>query len=273
MAASGCAGSSGNRPVPTTQPLAVASAPAFAVPAKPSSAVPRRPSFATPAKPSAAQRAPASNPPHPAFFAGEVPLSNGVYYLELPNGNVFGYFAYLPDSNYIYHFDAGYEYVIDANDAQGGVYFYDFASTHWWYTSRTFSWPYLYDFSLNANLYYYPGSQPGTYTKNPRYFYNFGTGQIIELPAPAASPGSLEFGATGAPAAKSFTATEPGYSGSFTVDASNCSNIATVAPGPQANSFTVTPVNPGSCNLNVTDSNNANTRVAVSVTTTVVGGQ
>jgi hypothetical protein len=40
--------------------------------------------------------------------------------------------------------------------------------------------PYLYDFSLNALLYYYPDAgKPGHYTTNPRYFYNFATGQII----------------------------------------------------------------------------------------------
>ena len=157
--------------------------PSFAVPAKPSFAVPRRPSFATPAKPSATARAPVAATPHAGFFAGEAPLSNGVYYLGLPNGNAFGYYSYLADPNYIYHFDAGYLYVIDANDGQGGVYLYDFDSAHWWYTSRSFSFPYLYDFTLNALLYYYPDTaQAGTYTKNPRWFYNFGTNQIIALP-------------------------------------------------------------------------------------------
>ena len=109
-----------------------------------------------------------------------------MYYLQLPNGNVFGYYSYLPDPNYVYHFDAGYEYVIDANDGQGGVYLYDFASSHWWYTSRTFPFPYLYDFTLNALLYYYPDPaySGDHYTSNPRYFYNFGTQQIIKLPDP-----------------------------------------------------------------------------------------
>ena len=129
------------------------------------------------------------NTTHPSFFSGEVALSNGVYYLQLPNGNIFGYYSYIPsDNHYIYHFDAGYFYTIDAGDANGGVYLYDFSSSHWWYTSRTFPFPYVYDFSLNALLYYYPdANSAGHYTTNPRYFYNFATNAIVTMPA-AASP-------------------------------------------------------------------------------------
>jgi streptogramin lyase len=115
----------------------------------------------------------------PPFFNGQVSNPNGVDYLQFPDGNVFGYYTlqYFP---YVYHFDMGFEYFIDANDGQGGVYFYDFTSTHFFYTSPTL-FPYLYDFSLNAWLYYYPDtSNPGHYTTNPRYFYNFGTSSIIQ---------------------------------------------------------------------------------------------
>ena len=119
---------------------------------------------------------------HPAFFSGEVSLGNGVYYLQFPNGNVFGYYAYLSDPHWIYHFDMGYEYWFDANDGHNGIYFYDFMSTHFFYTSPSFPFPYLYDFSLNTVLYYYPDpNNPGHYTTNPRYFYNFATGQIITM--------------------------------------------------------------------------------------------
>src|SRR6202007_1321205 len=63
-----------------------------------------------------------------------------------------------------------------------GIYFYDNASTHFFYTSPSFPFPYLYDFSLNTVLYYYPDPHnPGHYTTNPRYFYNFATGQIITM--------------------------------------------------------------------------------------------
>ncbi len=93
---------------------------------------------------------------HPAFTAGEVALSNGVYYLAFLSGNPFGYYAYLSDPRYLYHFDMGYEYWFEANDGKSGVYLYDFKSSTFFYTSPTFPFPYLYDFSLNSVLYYYP---------------------------------------------------------------------------------------------------------------------
>ena len=120
--------------------------------------------------------------PSPAFFAGEKSLGSGVYYLQLPNGTPFGYYAYLSDPRYVYHFDLGYEYVLDAKDAQGGLYLYDFASGDWLYTSPTFPFPYLYDFRRGAMLYYYPQEgKPGLYTSGPRYFFDFATGRIVTL--------------------------------------------------------------------------------------------
>jgi len=119
--------------------------------------------------------------PHPAFFNGEIALGGGFYYLQFPNGTPFGYYSYLPAQNFIYHIDLGFEYLIDANDANHGIYFYDFASSSFFYTSPTL-FPYLYDFSLNAWLYYLPdASNPGRYSHNPRWFYNFATGQWITL--------------------------------------------------------------------------------------------
>jgi hypothetical protein len=124
---------------------------------------------------------PTTTPPV-AFFMGEIPLGNGVYYLQFPNGTPFGFYSYLTDSRWIYHFDMGFEYWFDANDGHSGIYFYDFASNHFFYTSPSFPFPYLYDFSLNTVLYYFPDpNRPGHYTTNPRYFYNFATGQIITL--------------------------------------------------------------------------------------------
>ncbi len=122
---------------------------------------------------------------HPPFFLGEELLGNGVYYLafgeNLFDNTIFGYYGYLSDSRYIYHFDLGYEYIFDANDGQSGVYFYDFASSTFFYTSPEFSFPYLYDFTLKAVLYYYPDpNNAGRYNTNGvRYFYNFATGQVI----------------------------------------------------------------------------------------------
>jgi hypothetical protein len=186
LAVSGCGPGSGGSSVPPARPaqgsFAVPQAISRTVPPAPPNFVPKPP----PATTSAVRHT--SGAAQAAFFSGAVPLSNGVYYLALPGGNIFGYYSYLPDPNYIYHFDMGYEYVVDAGDGQGGVYLYDFSSSHWWYTSRTYEFPYVYDFSLNAVLYYYPDTQnAGHYTTNPRYFYNFATGQVIALPAPALS--------------------------------------------------------------------------------------
>ena len=120
---------------------------------------------------------------YPLFFDGQAALAGGVHYLAFANGNVFGYYTFLAEAHYLYHFDLGWEYVIDAADTQGGAYLYDFTSEHWFYTSPTFSFPYLYDFTLNSVLYYYPDpSNPGRYNTNGvRWFYDFGSGQIVAL--------------------------------------------------------------------------------------------
>ncbi len=123
-----------------------------------------------------------TNPKYPAFFTGQEPLAQNIFYLKLPDGIPFGYYTFLTaDAHYLYHFDLGYEYVFDANDDDDGIYLYDYASKSFWYTSPVFSFPYLYDFSLNTVLYYYPDpNNPGRYdTNGVRYFYRFDTGQII----------------------------------------------------------------------------------------------
>ena len=184
----GCSG--GARSLPNARPSS-ALAPLAAPSRLPATArVPRRPSFVDAAPPAAPKTVSGSRAPlgaHPSFFQGETALSNGVYYLQLPNGNVFGYYSYVPAVGYLYHFDLGYEYAIDANDGNGGIYLYDFASQHWWYTSPSFPFPYLYDFTLSAFIYYYPdASKPQHYTTAPRFFYNFSTGQIVTIPSDAA---------------------------------------------------------------------------------------
>ncbi len=123
-------------------------------------------------------------PARPAFFNGEIPLSNGVYFLRFAQtGNFFGYYAYLSDPRFIFHFDLGYEYWFDnnANDGRAGIFFYDFKSGSFFYTSPVFPFPYLYDFSLQAVLYYFPDpNNPERYNTNgTRFFYNYATGQII----------------------------------------------------------------------------------------------
>lgn len=118
--------------------------------------------------------------PYPPFFNGQTSLGNGNFYLAFTNGTPFGYYN-LGSFNFplFYHSDLGFEYFFDANDGQGDAYLYDFASSTFWYTGPTL-FPYMYDFSLNDWLYYYPNtSQPGHYTTNPRSFYDFGTGKTI----------------------------------------------------------------------------------------------
>ncbi|MBE7212065.1 MAG: hypothetical protein INR65_13675, partial [Gluconacetobacter diazotrophicus] len=121
------------------------------------------------------------SPVHPTFFDGEVGLGNGVFYLGFASGNPFGYYAFLSDPDYLYHFDLGYEYVFDAQDGYSGVYLYDFASSTFFYTSPDFPFPFLYDFTLDTVLYYFPDpNNPGHYFGgSDRYFYDFATGQVI----------------------------------------------------------------------------------------------
>ena len=132
-----------------------------------------------PATPTGNQGAPSKNTA--AFFTGESALGNGVYFLQFASGSPFGYYSYLSDAHYIYHFDMGYEYVFDAQDGHNGVYLYDFKSGTFFYTSPSFPFPYMYDFSRNSVLYYYANpNNPGHYnTDGVRYFYDCTSGQII----------------------------------------------------------------------------------------------
>ncbi len=113
-----------------------------------------------------------------AFFNGEASLGSNVYYLQFPDGNLFGYYN-LTNFPILYHYDMGFEAFVDGGN--GGAYLYDFTSGHWFYTSSSL-FPYLYDFTLNSWLYYFPATNnPGHYSSNPRYFSNLGTGKIITM--------------------------------------------------------------------------------------------
>jgi len=115
----------------------------------------------------------------PTFFAGGVWLGSGVYYLQFLDSNLFGYFTYLTNG-FIYHFDMGYEYV-DAVPSSSTAYLWDLSSGHWWYASSSL-FPYLYDFTLKAWLYYFPSTtNAGHYTTNPRYFSNLTTGKVFTM--------------------------------------------------------------------------------------------
>ena len=114
----------------------------------------------------------------PAFFNGEISLSNGVYYLQFPDGNLFGDYN-LQSFPIFYHYDMGFESFIDGGN--GAAYLYDFTSAHWFYTSSSL-FPSLYDFTLNAWLYHFPNTKnSGHYTTNPRYFSNLTTGKIFTM--------------------------------------------------------------------------------------------
>ena len=115
---------------------------------------------------------------HPLFFTGEVNLGSGVYYLQFPNNNLFGYYNYVASSIF-YHYDMGYEAFFPGSAAD--IYLYDFTTGHWLYTSSTL-FPYLYDFTLKTWIYYFPDkNNPGHYTTNPRYFSNLTTGQVFTM--------------------------------------------------------------------------------------------
>ena len=120
---------------------------------------------------------------HPAFFANQAPLTDGTYYLSFSNGDYFGYYTFQSDPNYLYHLDLGPEYFIDAKDGQDGLYLYDFRSNGVFYTSPTFPFPYLYDFSLQSVVYLFPdpdnAGRYATTADDKRYFYDFGTGTVI----------------------------------------------------------------------------------------------
>jgi uncharacterized repeat protein (TIGR01451 family) len=112
------------------------------------------------------------------FFAGSVNGGGGTQFLQFPNGTVFGYYGFLSGA-WMFHVDLGYEYVCPGNGPE--VYLWDMASGHWWYTN-TSTFPYLYDFTLNAWLYYFPDTKnAGQYTTNPRYFVNMTTKQIFTM--------------------------------------------------------------------------------------------
>ena len=118
-------------------------------------------------------------PPCPSF-SGQVNGGSGTLYLQFPNGTPFGYFVNL-GNNWIFHADLGYEYFAPGNDAADSIYMWDLQSGHWFYTSPAV-FPFLYDFTLKAWLYYFPNSSNERhYLTNPRYFENVTTGQEFAM--------------------------------------------------------------------------------------------
>jgi len=137
---------------------------------------PRTGTIAIAGQPLTINQAPGTS--HPAFFTGEAPLADSVYYLAFPDSNLFGYYSYLA-GGFVYHFDMGYEYVDPGTGST--MYFWDLSSGHWWYTSSSL-FPYLYDFTLSQWIYYFPANNdPGHYSSAPRYFAIPATNQIITM--------------------------------------------------------------------------------------------
>ena len=114
-----------------------------------------------------------------AFFTGQIYLGSGVYYLQFPDKNLFGYYNF-PSATIFFHYDMGFEgFVARLGVRHLLVRFHQ--SDHWWYTSNAL-FPYLYDFTLNGWIYYFPNTtNPGHYTSNPRYFSNLSTGKIFTM--------------------------------------------------------------------------------------------
>ena len=112
------------------------------------------------------------------FFAGSVDGGFGTLYLQFPNGKIFGYYVFLSGGG-MFHADLGYEAVIPGNGPE--VYMWDMSSGDWWYTNAS-TFPYLYDFTLHAWIYYFPDTnKAGHYMTNPRWFANMTTGQVFTL--------------------------------------------------------------------------------------------
>ena len=110
----------------------------------------------------------------PSFFTGQQAQGNGVYSLS-----GFGYYSFDPNPNYVNSFDLGTEYAYDPMDGEGGIYFYDFTSTHTFYTSPSL-YPYLYDYSLGSYLYFFANmNTTAPASSSPRTFYNFNTDKYV----------------------------------------------------------------------------------------------
>ena len=116
----------------------------------------------------------------PDFFTGETAIGNGVYYLAFSTGNYFGYYSFLSDPAYLYHYDLGYEYVFDAKDGNSGrLPLRLHQQGHFFYTSTHLSLSVPVRFHAHTTvLYYYPDpNNPGPLQHRlaSRYFYDFNT--------------------------------------------------------------------------------------------------
>lgn len=115
---------------------------------------------------------------------------------------------------------------------------------------------------------------PGTVTitaASTRNTSKSGTATVTVTPAPLVLfPNSLTFLAAGD--SQAFTATQSGYSGTFTASTSNA-NVATVSPASGTGNFTVTSVAAGTATITITGQGGATANVSVSITTGAINIQ
>jgi len=117
-------------------------------------------------------------PPSTVTLTGGYLITATATYADLLGGTLAGtdleyssWIGYYTYSSYpfVYVYGLGYEYVFPSGS---GYFFYDYQSGHFWYTEPDY-FPFVYDFSLNTYLYYYPGNG------SPRYFYDYSANQVI----------------------------------------------------------------------------------------------
>lgn len=98
-------------------------------------------------------------------------------------------------------------------------------------------------------------------------------GSFIGLNAGAVqlTESALTFTATGAAYAQTTAASQAHYGGVFTASSTTCSGIATISLS-TGSTFTITPVAPGSCTFTIAGGSGETATLAVTVTTTTVGG-
>jgi hypothetical protein len=106
------------------------------------------------------------------FFLGELSNGNLLYNLTFPNARFFGYYSY-QFYPWLYHYDLGFEYVVDANDGAAGVFFYVTSLGSYLYTNPN-DFPVLWDYKLAHWLYYVAGTS--------RQFYDFTTARFFNSP-------------------------------------------------------------------------------------------
>ena len=129
----------------------------------------------------------AAQAPGSAFFNGQQCNGSGLCTLTFPspNSTIFGPYTY-EQNLWILHADMGWEYYEDAGS--GEIYFWDSSTGTWFFTAAS-EFPYLQVISgplSGATLWYYPDpSNPGNYTSNPRYFYEFPACPPNTSPCPA----------------------------------------------------------------------------------------